>query len=537
MRTSSSLLLGVALALAFAACDGGSEGGGGTTSSAGGSAGSGGGSGGAAVVTESPYTPTPLPELDAAYLATERTIVPLHGVEGGAGDDPRDVARLEAMLAQGWGDSEIGPGQQVAPLTLDGQPAPTPAAQPALLTRFVHLADIQLADDESPARMAAYDSPELTGGAFRPQEASECRILNAAVRTVNALHTKTPIDFVVLGGDNADNAQDNEIGWVLSILDGAPKVECDSGVDDDPTPGPDNDGKDPFVAPGLLVPWKWVTGNHDILNQGNFPTASRAEQAIGESSVMGTRDWSQPGGPVVTGEVIADPRRKMSSRAEMLARVHASGDGHGISSSVVSYGKAYYTFDVPGGAVRLLVVDTAAETGGAEGVIQQADVDAFVKPALDEAKAAGKLVVVTSHHLSLTDGSGFGGTALPDAITHQAWVDLLTSYDNVIMHLAGHTHVHRVKVATGKNGRKIWEMETAALSDFPFQMRYVEIWDQGPGWITVRAVPVDYATTDDPVAEDGRKRGTVDMVSSYCPDGSGNPLQRSVELWFPKPAP
>ena len=76
---------------------------------------------------------------------------------------------------------------------------------------------------------------------------------------------------MVLGGDNADNAQQNELDWFLSILDGAPSVECDSGKDDDPVTGPDNDPKDPFVAEGLKVPWLWVTGNHDILNQGNFP--------------------------------------------------------------------------------------------------------------------------------------------------------------------------------------------------------------------------------------------------------------------------
>jgi 3',5'-cyclic AMP phosphodiesterase CpdA len=379
----------------------------------------------------------------------------------------------------------------------------------------------------------------LTSGAFRPQEGSECRILNAAVRTVNALHTKTPIDFVVLGGDNADNAQSNELGWFLSILDGAPKVECDSGADDDPVPGPDNDGKDPFIAPGLAMPWKWVTGNHDVLNQGNLPTAAHAAQAIGSFAATGTRDWSLPGGPVVTGDVIADPRRAVLSRSDMLTKVHASGDGHGITADMVSNGKAYYTFDVPGGAVRFLVVDSAAETGSADGVIHRADVDAYVKPALDKAKADGKLVVVTSHHksTSLTDGSGFGGTKQADALTPQQWVDLLGSYDNVIMHLAGHTHVHRVRVATATNGRHFWELETTALADFPFQMRFIEIWDQDDGFVSVRAVPVDFATDGDPVAEDGRKRGTVDYISSWASDGRGDPQQRAVDLWFPKPTP
>ena len=65
---------------------------------------------------------------------------------------------------------------------------------------------------------------------------------NASVRTINALHAKDPFAFTLMGGDNADSAQTNEVEWVLSILSGAPSVECDSGDDNDPVPGADNDG-------------------------------------------------------------------------------------------------------------------------------------------------------------------------------------------------------------------------------------------------------------------------------------------------------
>jgi hypothetical protein len=538
----ATLLGGLGLAaVALFACKGGgaSNGGGGSASSATTTtAGGAGGAGGGGAPTGSPYTPAPLPALGPVALATEATIAPVHGVEGTSTDDPRDVARMSEMLAAGWGDTKPGPGEAVIDATLDGSPAPTPAAAPVLLARFVHLTDTQLADDESPARLASFDAPGTTSGAFRPQEGFECRILNAAVRTINRLHTQTPLDFVVLGGDNADNAQDNELGWFLSILDGAPKVECDSGRDDDPTPGPDNDGKDPFVAPGLAVPWKWVTGNHDILRQGTVTVSSAGDIAVGSLASTGTRDWSQPGGPVVTGDVVADPRRKMMTRADMLKKVHAAGDGHGVSDAVVSYGKAFYTFDAPQGAVRFLVVDTGAETGSADGMMHQADVDGFVKPALDQAKADGKLVVVVSHHRSssLTDGSAFGGTKQADALTPQQWRDLLGSYDNVVMHLGGHTHVHRVTAAQATNGRRFWELETSALADFPNQMRFIEIWDQGDK-ISVRAVPLDYATDGDAVAAEGRRRGVVDLVSSWTNDGSGAPSQRAVQLWLPKPSP
>ena len=69
----------------------------------------------------------------------------------------------------------------------------------------------------------------------------------------------------------------------------------------------------------------------------------------------------------------------------------------------------------------------------------------------------------------------------------------------------------------------------------PNQMRMIEIWDQDDGFVTIRGVPLDYATDGDPVAADGRKRGVVDWTSSWGQDGTGDPSQRAVELWITKP--
>ena len=63
----------------------------------------------------------------------------------------------------------------------------------------MHLADTQLADDESPSRLVSFDSMGSTSGAYRPQEAWGCRMLNAAARTINKLHETKPMEFVLLG--------------------------------------------------------------------------------------------------------------------------------------------------------------------------------------------------------------------------------------------------------------------------------------------------------------------------------------------------
>jgi 3',5'-cyclic AMP phosphodiesterase CpdA len=481
--------------------------------------------------------PTALPPLASAPLTTELTLMPAHAVLDPTLDrDPADPAAIDSMLSDGFGDLKKGPAWAMVPHTLDDAAPPKSGSNAKRLTRFIHLSDTQLADDESPARLAAFDSPGISG-AFRPQEGHECRILNAAVRTINVLHHTTPVDFVVLGGDNADNAQTNELGWFLSILDGAPSVECDSGNDDDPVAGPDNDPKDPFVAEGLKVPWLWVTGNHDVLNQGNWPAADHGADAIGAYSFSGTRDWSEPGAPVIKEDVPADPRREVLSRATMLDAVSKAGDGHGIGAGAKTLGKAFYTFDVKGTPIRVVVLDTAAESGGSDGIIHQADIDAFVKPALDQAKAEKKWVILTSHHASrqIGDGGSLGFPKQADALTVEAWQAFVGGYDNVLMHLAGHTHLHRVTKTAPVGGHAYWELETSALADFPHQMRMIEIWDEDDGYLTIRGTALDYQVDGDPVAADGRKRSVVDYTSGWVGDGTGAVGDRNVALWIKKP--
>jgi hypothetical protein len=66
------------------------------------------------------------------------------------------------------------------------------------------------------------------------------------------LHQDTPLDFAILGGDNIDNTQSNELDWLQTLLKGG-VVECDSG-DDDSAPE-----KAPFLAEGLAVQTHWVS--------------------------------------------------------------------------------------------------------------------------------------------------------------------------------------------------------------------------------------------------------------------------------------
>lgn len=477
----------------------------------------------------------PLPPLESIVLTTEARRAPAHAISPEPVNDPRVPAQLDQMIADGFGDEDEIDGEAIVDVTMDASEPPAPGANAGRITRFVHLADTQIPDDESPTRLIAFDSPGATAGAFRPQEAYACNVTNAAVRTINAAHAADPVDFVVLGGDNADSAQTNEVQWFLDILDGAPRVECDSAVDDDPVPGEGNDPKDPFAPVGLDVPWLWVMGNHDVLVQGNFPIAGREEDAIGMDVAGATRDWSMPGGPQTMDPVAADPERALLDGQTLLEMVRGSGDGHGVDEATVASGKANYAFDIPDTDVRFIIIDTAGQTGGSEGLIRGVEVDDFLRPALDAAADDGKLVFLASHHASgsLSDGGGLGGMVQPDAITTIEFQALLGEYDNVVAHLCGHSHEHRVTAIEPVGGHAYWEVITSAIADYPHQMRIFELEDQDNGYITLSSVALDVALDDDTLAAEGRLRSITELTSGWLISGEGMPEDRNVRLWLP----
>src|SRR5262249_7477106 len=152
----------------------------------------------------------------------------------------------------------------------------------------------------------------------------------------------------------------------------------------------------------------WITGNHDVNVQGNFPVdPASAARAASAQAAGGTRDYRLPGAPVVRGPQIADAGRALLSRQDLFAKIA----GHAPGAYAREQVRAFYTIDVAGSPVRLLAVDTAAETGGADGVIHRVDVERFVVPELARAAREGKWLIVLTHHASdrLSDGASPGG--------------------------------------------------------------------------------------------------------------------------------
>jgi metallophosphoesterase (TIGR03767 family) len=111
------------------------------------------------------------------------------------------------------------------------------------LAYFGQLSDFQLADEESPGRVEFLDPPNGTqlpfNAAWRPWEALEPQIDDAAIRQLDAFASASPIpqgngarrkmDFTLDTGDSADSQQLNETEWVRTLLEGG-TLNPNSGI-------------------------------------------------------------------------------------------------------------------------------------------------------------------------------------------------------------------------------------------------------------------------------------------------------------------
>ncbi|MHB8872277.1 MAG: metallophosphoesterase family protein [Myxococcaceae bacterium] len=462
-----------------------------------------------------------------------------------------------AALKKLWGVTHLVTGEAHVRIDLLDVDATADAATGAAasLAYLAQLTDIHIIDEESPARTINLD--RLVSPAWRAQECYSAQVLDAMVRKLRALDAVRPLDFALLTGDLIENNQKNELAWLLKILEGGP-LQPNSGSLEDPLAGPDNDPHDALTALGLgPIPWYAAFGNHDGLIQGNLTHGALLDYSLvtGDPTRgnVGSLDLGRVNPPVcnpipageaaapprcipnppsalTSGALAADPARAHLTSTEWRAALAAAPGlpvGHGVTGALATTGDGDFVVEpVPGVPLRLVVLNTVAATGGAQGVYPAAKIDGFLDTALKQAEADQVLVIVASHHPS--EGIVLTGGKLRDR---------LNASPNVVLHLAGHTHENVVTARPGTAPHTgYWEVETSALAEWPQQGRLVELVDRRDGTAELWLTLVDYGTDHQPsgaVAAGSRFLALRELHSGARSGGAaseGRAIDRNVVL-------
>ena len=510
------------------------------------------------------------------YTTLERTVIPVPVPSTSPLLYPYQVSNYSEY---GYGVWQYGGGLGYEK-RLDLMPpayANTSVKNTARLLNFFTMSDIHITDKESPAQAVYYGYKWGIISGYSPAMLYTTQFLDAAVQTVNALHKEKPFDFGIFLGDGINSGQYNELRWYVDVLDGK-KIKPDSGLKDDPVPGPHNDYQDEYKTAGLdkSIKWYQVLGNHDHFWLGLYPPGDYVSRALTGTTIlnignvitdplhmksrgfyMGAIDGRTPYGDIIGAGPVnnfpqgppmvpADPDRRFVSRTEWIGEffnTSSSPAGHGFNQSDVTTGFACYAFepkpDIP---IKVIVLDdtqrddmTSEETSNGHGSLDQERYDWLVKE-LDKGQAEGQLMIIAAH-IPIgfeRESSGPGSLLIWDkyaAISDTDLIAKLYTYPNLLMWISGHRHLNTITALKSPDPNRpelgFWVIETASLRELPQQFRTFEIVSNSDNTVSIFTTDVDPAVREGSLAAKSRSYAiaaheTFNMTRDLMPGGSYN---------------
>ncbi len=200
------------------------------------------------------------------------------------------------------------------------------------------------------------------------------------------------------------------------------------------------------------------------------------------NSKTGQLDWSA----LHPGPVVPDLARHYLSPRDFVQQFFDSTTlpkGHGFLPIGTP---RYVTSPKPGVPIRMIVLNTVSPLSipgmpAHYGSMTREQFYDFLVPQVEAARQAGEFVLIVSHHPS----EDFDLPCVVPSVSTAVFRSYLASQPNVIAHICGHIHVHRIRRIEGDY--PYLEICTASLADYPQEGRILEIWyDAQQKTITIR---------------------------------------------------
>ena len=360
------------------------------------------------------------------------------------------ITEVDRYGPRGYSGWRFGDPVDAGALLPDGSTPGTSNPTETLLT-FFSMSDIHIVDKESPAQaiygvLGPPQTPPLGFGntntsCYSPIMLSTTQVLDAAVQTINVLNSRTPFDFGISLGDDANSTQYDELRWFIDVMDGkriTPSTGAHRGAKT-------IDYQKPYQAAGLdkAIAWYQVIGNHDQFWCGSLFYTDYARSVVVGNKVMdmgyddsvtppfpsldargtymgvldgktefGTIIGAGPAETMAPPIIAPDPKRRSLTTATSTTlnwmkeffNTTSEPRGHGFTQANLDNDFACYTFE-PKASLPLKVIvldDTCKEnpyakySSYARGCLDQKRYDWLVTE-LERGQAEGKLMIIAAH--------------------------------------------------------------------------------------------------------------------------------------------